>query len=508
MKKTISIIISVLVMISFSAMALSGCQPDKKPQITAKQFTPLTYYPVGSDALVLELENYFENLTANANFTATHGSVQGSTLTIGFETAGVFEVEVTASADGRGQAVLKFTLDVYQEPQPEELFADFNEVAKDYAAASYRLNKAVRDNYWLETALFAYHYYPNINSPTGDYSAAFLWPYTEMVAANWRMATLAPGSREMMDFYRSTLKGFEYYRGFREDYLAYPAVRATQIGMAGNDTYYDDNVWVARELLNAYEVLGEQEYLDKAIGVCEYIWSGWAKDEIGGIYWLEQRRESRNTCSNAPAALLFGRMYQTTGDESYLTRAIQIYDFCVEWLRDPSEGTYWDNVRNNGTIDKAKYTYNTGSMIAAGIKLYEITGEETYLQDAQFSAQGGYSYFFNNVSGRNFRGITRGGNPWFNLLLLDGFIELYKHDQSAYTYIREYRRNLDYAYASNVNDMHLMHPNWHSGSKPSPDTRLNILDMSGNAENMGLIAYFYQHIYQGPIPLASGDKLI
>lgn len=378
-------------------------------------------------------------------------------------------------------------------------FKNFSDAARLNAERATELNNLVEEEYFVPVAKMAYHYYPNENGENGDLSTAFAWPYTEIAAANYRIATLSEGClNDVKDYYVSTLDGFEYYKAGRNDYTCYSASRSPIAGSAGGDTYYDDNIWIAREFLNAYELLGDEKYLLVSKGVCEYVWSGWANDELGGIYWKEQQKTSRNTCSNAPAVILFCRMYEQSNDSKYLERALKIYDFCYSNLRDPSDNVYWDNVNNFGSVDRAKYTYNTGSMIAAAIKLYEIKQEQKYLDHAKASAAGAYAYWFRE-SDRGYRTITS-STPWFNVLLLDGFTELYRYDKSAMTYIADYEANLDYAYENFRCEAGFMSANWSDGFTKDGDgnlivNKLNVLDMAANAENFAHLAYFYKNVY-------------
>lgn len=383
---------------------------------------------------------------------------------------------------------------------PKDPLADLNETARTYAERSIALNDSVREKYWQEDALFMYHYYPNFTSDaSGDMSTAYAWPYTETVAANWRIATLSEGAKESIsDYYKKTLDGFEYYRSFRNDYHVYCASRATEIGFAGGDTYYDDNVWISREFLNAYEIFGDETYLETSEKVAQFIWSGWANDELGGIYWCEQKKNSRNTCSNAPGSLLFARLYEATGDEVWLERAKQVYQWTYDTLRDPSDNVYWDNISNEGNITTWKFTYNTGSMISAGVKLYEITNEESYLEQAKASALGAYNYWFKDREDRDYK-VIDSTNPWFNVLLLASWTELYPHDQEAtLTYIQAYEANLNFAYENFLSDG-LMPSDWVNGwSKDEAGNFViksaNVLDMAANSENFGTLAYFYQYV--------------
>ena len=128
-------------------------------------------------------------------------------------------------------------------------YKDFNDLARLYAERSVLLNESVREKYWWgDETMLMFHAYPNeTEDATGTMSSAFAWPYTETVAANWRVATLSDGAKKKIkSYYKRTLDGFEYYRAFRNDYHAYCASRAGNIGYASGDTYYDDNVWISR----------------------------------------------------------------------------------------------------------------------------------------------------------------------------------------------------------------------------------------------------------------------
>jgi predicted alpha-1,6-mannanase (GH76 family) len=55
-----------------------------------------------------------------------------------------------------------------------------------------------------------------------------------------------------------------------------------------------------------------------------------------------------------------------------------------EWVRGcllSSDGLYGDNVTDSG-IDPTEWTYNQGTMIGAGVMLYQATGNRAYLQEA------------------------------------------------------------------------------------------------------------------------------
>ena len=197
---------------------------------------------------------------------------------------------------------------------------------------------------------------------------------------------------EQEEYYRSLeddmFKGIQHFwvtdHG-RTAYSVYPD--------SGNDRFYDDNDWLAIDFCDLYALTKNKKYLEKAQTLYNYIYSGWDDVLGGGIYWCEQKKTSKNTCSNAPAAVLCMKLYNLTKDNTYLEQAKKTYDWTKNSLRDPEDFVYWDNVRLDGSVDKAKYTYNSGQMIQAGVLLYQQSGDKAYLKDAQETARGAYQRF-------------------------------------------------------------------------------------------------------------------
>lgn len=136
------------------------------------------------------------------------------------------------------------------------------------------------------------------------------------------------------------------------------------------DRYYDDNAWMALSLLETYQILGDQIYLDWSREALEFALAGRAKD--GGVYWRESDRASRNTCSCAPTAAACFLMFKQTKEQRYLFFGKEIFDWTSKHLRDPQDGLMWDNISNSGKVDKTKWTYNSALMIRAHDLLKEL----------------------------------------------------------------------------------------------------------------------------------------
>lgn len=158
-------------------------------------------------------------------------------------------------------------------------------------------------------------YTANTSVVVNQQEVSFLWPYSALVSGCVSLYKVSGQKkyRKLMD--RQIKPGLDLYwdsTRIPHCYQSYPA-------FAGhNDRYYDDNDWVAIDFCDYYERTGDKEYLEKAIQLHDYIYSGWSEELGGGIYWCEQKKESKNTCSNAPATVLCMKLFKLTKDAKYL----------------------------------------------------------------------------------------------------------------------------------------------------------------------------------------------
>ena len=176
-------------------------------------------------------------------------------------------------------------------------------------------------------------------------------------------------------------------------------------------------------------------------------------------------------------------LYEDTGDEYYLDWAKKIYTWTYENLRD-NDGTYFDNKKiNGGSVDKAKYAYNTGTMIVSGVQLYRITGEKDYLIQARQSAKGGEKEFFLKNGNRC---VVRNSHPWFNSWLLEGYIELFETDtEDGWTkdYIDDLYKVLDNA-VNRAGDGIYVGKSWNSKA----DSEVELIHQTGTVRTLAQIS--------------------
>ncbi len=183
------------------------------------------------------------------------------------------------------------------------------------------------------------------------------------------------------------------------------------------DRYYDDNMWMDMALLDAYQITGDRSILKRADNLIKFIMSGEDKLLGGGIYWREQEKTSKNTCSNGPAVVCLVRHYQITHKQEFLTAAKRIYSWTKSHLQD-TDGLYWDNIKLDGGIEKTKWTYNTALMIRAACLLSNITGDKSYLKEAERVAAAAEAQWVSKDTGA----IEDGGQ--FAHLLCEAFLVL------------------------------------------------------------------------------------
>jgi predicted alpha-1,6-mannanase (GH76 family) len=183
------------------------------------------------------------------------------------------------------------------------------------------------------------------------------------------------------------LHGLERYWDASREPPAYSSdVRGSRVG---GDRYYDDNAWVGLGLVQLERLRPGSGYLHRAEELFRFAVSGWSRDQEpspGGVFWVEQGRgtgrtnHDRNTVSNAPNAELGLHVAELAGAEGPTSPGESIgpremYEWVLGTL-DASNGTgasgtglFWDKVRGDGSIDRAFWTYNQGSMVGLNVLL-------------------------------------------------------------------------------------------------------------------------------------------
>ncbi|MBV6458314.1 MAG: hypothetical protein HONBIEJF_01441 [Fimbriimonadaceae bacterium] len=148
------------------------------------------------------------------------------------------------------------------------------------------------------------------------------------------------------------------------------------------DRYYDDNAWMVLALAETFDILGERKYLTWADEALAYSLSGWDEKLGGGIYWRENEKTSKNTCSNLPVAAACLAVADRTGRSDLRDRAEAIVNWTKTKLQDPGDGLFWDNITLASRIDKTKWTYNTALYLRAAAHLGKFDDLEKVVQSS------------------------------------------------------------------------------------------------------------------------------
>jgi hypothetical protein len=241
---------------------------------------------------------------------------------------------------------------------------------------------------------------------------SFLWPFSQALAATVTMSHVngiarIPGlsatfSRELgarligLRSYLDTDNSGAPEGTFTSSLAAFDGTVAPPTGPGGTK-YYDDNEWVGIELVRMYELTHSTAALGSAEAIMAFVMAGWDTDPEhvcpGGIPFSNSSENAeRNTVTDGPGAELAVRLYQITGNASYLQFAEMAYEWTRRCLLSPN-GLYADHIGPHGTVAQTYWSYNQGSMIGAGTLLYQVTHNGAYLYQARQTARFALAYF-------------------------------------------------------------------------------------------------------------------
>lgn len=308
---------------------------------------------------------------------------------------------------------------------------------------------------------------------------SFLWPFSQALAATVAVSNIPHMHRRYGADLAALLQGLQNYWNYAAGQPSgYLSGVAPPLGVVA-DRYNDDNEWVALELLRIYHRDHSAPLLRTAEELFELITQTWNASPTapcpGGIPFTDLARGGdRNTVSNAPGAELGAQLYLTTRRRVYLRWAKRMYSWVRTCMLKPS-GLYADHIGASGKVDPTEWTYNQGTMIGAGVMLYEATREPVFLRAARRGARASYS---------RFRGAAIIGQPLaFNAIYLRNLLLLAAatHDSKYRSFARGYA---NYAWRA----LRDPHTNLFVDPSGASDPTTRLLDQASLVQVFGMLA--------------------
>lgn len=363
----------------------------------------------------------------------------------------------------------------------------------DYLRESVGLFRRIDNLYGVEKSNLFHETYPFSGEQKVDYLAkpddvsgdkvAYLWPYSSVLSANQALLKTEYRNLYLRILNNRILPGLESYYDTTRVPAAYQSYIKTQ---GASDRYYDDNIWIAIDFCELFKTTGNSRFLEKAESLWKFIYSGWDNKLNGGIYWCEQKKGSKNTCSNAPAAVLACKLFQLTDNQYYLKKAMEIYEWTKQTFQDKNDFLYFDKQDLQGKTDSTKYAYNSGQMMQAASLLYKTQGDPQYYSDAKNIAQSAIKFFTNQYSDEEFKKIRlfKNNTNWFTTVMFRGFYELWTIDKRA-DYLKIFKQNMDVMLSKARDKDGLFAKYWSGGSH---NKQKWLLDQAGLVELLALLS--------------------
>ena len=226
---------------------------------------------------------------------------------------------------------------------------------------------------------------------------SFLWPYSQAASAILAATGLNGGSSATDA--QNLLTGFERYW----DTAGIPAYAfRVQLQSANplEHKYYDDEGWVALDLLRIYAATNSQLAFQRAQQEFAFLASGWDANKShgcpGGVLWKQPpNNTTRTTVSTATAGEVAAKLYLLTGKQSYLAWAKTMQSWLQRCLAKP-DGLMQDHVDRAGHVDSSVFSYNQGSTLSLDALLAQATGNRAYVRQGLKLARSAVRLFTNS----------------------------------------------------------------------------------------------------------------
>lgn len=211
---------------------------------------------------------------------------------------------------------------------------------------------------------------------------AHVWPFARAMIATLDLAGIDPELTTGFEAEVAIADRLAALERYWDPHREPPAYSSDPVGSRlGGDRYYDDNAWVGLALIQLERLRPGRAPLERAEAIYRFAVAGWDDrpdaSSPGGVFWIEQgsgagaRNHDRNTVSSVPNAQLGLHLAELTGGSvPALGSAVTPEDMYGWVLANLDAGDlFWDKIRGDGSIDRALWSYNQGSMVGASVLL-------------------------------------------------------------------------------------------------------------------------------------------
>lgn len=322
----------------------------------------------------------------------------------------------------------------------------------DYKARAKEIYDFVVSRYGISSGSYSGMYVENVPSQGETDGCSSLWYYDWFVSGASLMHSLGfeVGYVNAVDNYQK----YWMDKSMIQNLGGYGPGTLGLDGTGKGDRYFDDNSIVGVNLVDAYIKTGETRFLERAGKIVAFIKTAYSDDLGGGIWWREPNRnpdsklrdDLKPTCANGYAIYFLVKYYKVcpAGEKKDILKfATDLYIWAYDNLRDKDDN-YITGIEASGIREYGKDPALTGVMMNSAIYLYEITGEQKYLDHAKRYADAAFDYFVKTRNGGLL--LYPDTNPWSSVKLFRGYLDLLKYYPGVERYINVYIAYMDNAY--------------------------------------------------------------
>jgi hypothetical protein len=212
------------------------------------------------------------------------------------------------------------------------------------------------------------------------------WPSSQALAAMLELARLPRTGAVVTRAAAAEVTRLRQRFGTGHVYAAWP----------GGAVYWDDNEWIALDLLDWNAIHSNPAARTAALNVFGAVARAWDDDGTkpcaGGVQWTDAPgNDDRNTVSTANGAVLGLRLYRLTHRPVLLWWSERMLAWLDQCMLSPN-GLYWDHIDGSGAVDRTQWSYNQGAVLGAYVLLYQTTGQAPALAHAEAVADAALAY--------------------------------------------------------------------------------------------------------------------